>query len=165
MILCETRGQKLTLLDYIYGRLMLIQPYLLKTKLVYEYPGSSWNISSGSTDNVIELSLSDKVGGPGQLPNTEEIFVNAIASHILEQFTLLAEKNKLQYEKVEINTEVILEPNKNGRPEIKKINLQFTIFHTSHREKAELLAQQAKKESSIFQAIKFEKLFSVIVVQ
>lgn len=144
---------------------MLIQPYRLKTKLIYEHPGRNWNISSGSTDNMIDLALSEKVGGPGQLPNTEEIFVSAISSHILEQFTQLAEKNKLQYEKIEINTEIIIEPDKNGRAEMKKINFQFTIFHTSHREKAELLAQQAKKESSIYQAVKFEKNFAVIVVQ
>lgn len=144
---------------------MLIQPYLLKTKLSYDFPETQWTIGSYSTEEKISLSLSDKVGGPGQLMNSEELLVNAIASNLLEQFTLLSEKNKLEYEKVEINSEIVIEPNKQGRAEIKKINFQFCVFHTSHREKAELLAQQAKKDSSIYQFVKFEKNFAVVIIQ
>lgn len=144
---------------------MLIQPYLLKTKLVYNYPETNWVIGSNSTEDKYSMTLSEKVGGQGQLMNSEELLVNSIASHLLQEFTMLAEKNKLQYEKIEINSEINIQPNKSGSAEIKTIHFQFCVFHTSHREKAELLAQQAKKDSSIYQKVQFEKSFAVIIVQ
>ena len=72
--------------------------------------------------------------------------------------------SKLNYEKIEAASNLIVDLDENKKPIMKALNAKVTIFNPSDASKAQLLANKAAKSGFILNSVKTQCSFEIKIV-
>ncbi len=107
----------------------------------------------------ITCAIPTEFKGPGGGYSPEELFSIAVLSCLIATFKVFAERSKLQFGNIGATGKLTVDRNAQGMPELKKLEVKFTLSGVQDQEKAKTLLAESEKYCLVSNAIKSEKTF------
>ena len=98
--------------------------------------------------------------GPGGGYSPEDLYLLSLTACFIATFKVFAEKTQLAYEELSGEAELMIDRNEHGVPEIKKVELTFTLKGAQDQEKAKGLLEESRKYCLVSNAVKSELVFN-----
>lgn len=121
-----------------------------------------WCSVSGSCSS--DLAIPPEFEGPGGGLSPEDLFNQALSNCFLATFKVYAEKSKVTFEKISVESTLTLDLNESKQPVMKRLDVNVKIRNPSNADKVVMLAQRAAKNGFILNSVKTECHFSFEVV-
>lgn len=112
----------------------------------------------------ITCAIPAEFNGPGGGYSPEDLFSLAVLSCLIATFKVFAERAKLQYTKIDASAKLTIDRNAQGVPELKKLDIQFTLSGVADQAKAKLLLGESEKYCLVSNAAKTEKKYEYLFV-
>jgi len=123
---------------------------------------SKWACGAGESQTT--LAIPPEFSGPGGAFSPEDLFNLALTNCFVGTFKVYAEMSRLNYEKVEARSELIMDLDELKRPIMKKLIVRATITAPTDPEKARFLANKAAKSGFILNSVKTECQFDIEIL-
>lgn len=107
----------------------------------------------------IACSIPKEFMGPGSGYSPEDLFSLSLLTCLIATFKVFAEKSKFEFEKVHAEAKLTIDRNAQGIPELKKIDVTFSLSGVQDQDKAKMLLGEAQKYCLVSNALKTEKAF------
>lgn len=108
---------------------------------------------------AITCAIPKEFGGPGGGYSPEDLFSLAVLSCLIATFKVFAERAKLQFTNINGSAKLTIDRNVQGVPELKKLDIKFTLSGVQDQAKAKLLLGESEKYCLVSNAAKTEKTF------
>lgn len=115
---------------------------------------SSWKSESQNISNICAIPA--EFEGPGGGLSPEDLFAQALTNCFIATFKVYAEKSKLQFVDVSVQTELIVDLNEFQKPVMRKCSLNVTITGGEKPERIKIIAEKAFKSGFIINSVKTE---------
>lgn len=136
------------------------------------YPVSFFGLSSSSpgvaeswptqaSDFKLECSVPKEFDGAGLSLSPEDFYLLSLQNCFLATFKVYAHYSKLNFENIEVKSELVVDMNEAKKPCMRKILMHITLHKASDSKKAELLVKKALENGFILQSVKTEILPNV----
>ena len=109
---------------------------------------------TASPDGASQCSIPKEFMGPGGALSPEDLFNHALTNCFVATFKVYAENSKLQFEKVTVESKLIVDLDERKKPVMKEFFLKAVISHPSNPDKAKLLAKKACESGFILNSVK-----------
>lgn len=113
---------------------------------------TNWNTEASKKEIVI--SIPPEFMGPGGGLSPEDLFGQALANCFAATFKVYAENSRLSFDKLDINSKLVVDLDEKKRPVMKEFFLNAKITSPSNSEKALLLAKKASESGFILNSVK-----------
>ena len=113
-----------------------------------------WTSESQSIES--QCSIPPEFEGPGGGLSPEDLFAQALTNCFIATFKVFAEKSKLSYRSIHIDTELVVGPNDNNKPVMRNCHFEILISGCENHVKARLLAQRVFQAGFILNSVKTE---------
>ncbi len=122
----------------------------------------NWN-SQAPTESV-NVAIPPEFGGHGGGFSPEDLFQMALCNCFLATFKVYAQNSKLTFEKIEIESHLIVDKDgKTLQPVMKSFSAKVKIYGANNVDRAKLLAEKAISSGFILNSVKTERIFEVSV--
>lgn len=118
----------------------------------------TWN-TQASEQNPLTVAIPPEFEGPGGGFSPEDFYALALLNCFSATFSVIAEKSKLDYERLECSGTLTVDRNEKGAPWMKHFNLHVHLLHPSDSERAERLLQKTSESCMILNSVKTEIAF------
>jgi organic hydroperoxide reductase OsmC/OhrA len=115
---------------------------------------SAWNFENQNITSP--CSIPPEFDGPGGGLSPEDLYVQALTSCFVATFKVYAEKSKVSFSRVSVNSELIVDLNEEKKPVMKKCQLNVLLSGCSNGERAKALAEKAFQAGFILNSVKTE---------
>lgn len=105
-------------------------------------------------------AIPEGFNGPGGGYSPEDLYLLAIATCLIATFKVFAEKAGFEYSEIHASSKLTIDRNEKGIPELKKVDLTFTLKGVKDQEKAKSLLAESEKYCLVSNAVKSEKNFN-----
>jgi len=113
---------------------------------------TTWKCTSGP--NNTELAIPPEFAGPGGGLSPEDLFNQALTNCFVATFKVYAEHSKLKYEKILVDSELLVDLDENKKPVMKSLRAQVSITGCDNIDRAKLLADKAARSGFILNSVK-----------
>lgn len=116
----------------------------------------------GSVEDLppITGAIPKEFNGPGGGYSPEDLYLLAIATCLIATFKVFAERTKFEYSEIECLGKLTIDRNEKGVPELKKVDLTFSLKGVKDQEKAKALLAESEKYCLVSNAVKSQKSFA-----
>ena len=111
-----------------------------------------WNIKTGEGLEA-EMSVPEEFGGDNENPSPEDLFNASLNSCITATFKITAQRKGLEFNKVKVKSVTSLDRNNDGRPVMKKADIEVTVSGAKDNELAEEVAEITEKNCFIHNSV------------
>jgi len=125
---------------------------------------SAWTTKAQSFDYHVPMAIPPEFEGPGNGLSPEDIYAMALQNCFIATFKVFAEKSKLQYETVSIESVLEVDIDENKRPWMARIHLHVTLTGSDQKEKAQRILEKTAQSCMILNSVKTEKTFKFDVL-
>jgi organic hydroperoxide reductase OsmC/OhrA len=135
--------------------------YPLKFSVRSESPSgiqSRWSTESQDAGKIT-CAIPESFGGPGKGASPEDFFAFAVANCFIATFKVIAEKSKLEYQSLTIDSELTVDRDAQGAPWMASQHLVVTLQSPSDRERAERILTKTSQSCIVLNSIKTTKTF------
>ena len=108
---------------------------------------------------VITCAIPKEFNGPGGGYSPEELFSLSVLTCLIATFKVFAERSKLQYTDITASGKLTIDRSSQGMPELKKLDIKFTLSGVQDQAKAKLLLGESEKYCLVSNAVKTEKTY------
>lgn len=139
---------------------------MIKYPLFFEVSANSVSgvstLFEGSALNFppIHCAIPTEFNGPGGGYSPEELLSLAVLSCVIATFKVFAERAKLHFETISATAKLTIDRSSGGIPELKKLDMKFTLSGVQDQEKAKLLLAESEKYCLVSNAVKSEKTYA-----
>ena len=132
---------------------MVDYPVSFKSSAEAEKGSQQWEVS---TDENLQsdMTVPEEFGGDSENPSPEDLFNASLATCIVATYKITAERKNLDYSNIEAECETLLDRNKDGRPVMKKSEIQITVKQVSDQELAEEVGEITERNCFIHNSVK-----------
>ena len=115
---------------------------------------TSWDVRSSDFEAV--CSVPKEFEGNGGSFSPEDFFLLSLQNCFVATFKVYAEYPKLNFDRLDVHGELIVDKDDNQKPMMKIVNLKIAIHNVSDQKKAALLAKKTIENGFILQSVKTE---------
>lgn len=123
---------------------------------------SLWKTRSDQFENT--CSIPKEFQGPGGGLSPEDLYNQALTNCFVATFKVYAENSKLTFEKLVVDSKLVVDLDERKKPVMKEFHLSARIHNASNPEKALMLAKKASESGFILNSVKTEKYFEIKTV-
>lgn len=109
----------------------------------------------------ITCAIPPEFKGPGGGYSPEELLALAVLSCLVATFKVFAERSKLEFKKIAASAKLTIDRGEKGIPEIKKLDIKFTISGATDQEKIKALLIESEKYCLVSNTVKAEKSYEI----
>jgi organic hydroperoxide reductase OsmC/OhrA len=113
---------------------------------------TAWQACSSSLE--IDCAIPPEFEGPGGGFSPEDLFAQALTNCFVATFKLMAEKSRLNYEKLEAHGKLSVDLDESKRPCMKDFMLNIRISSPSDADRATRLVKKAMESGFILNSVK-----------
>lgn len=113
---------------------------------------TSWETSASNFKQI--CAVPKEFEGPGEALSPEDYFLLAIQNCFVATFKVYAEYSRLNFEKLSVFSELIVDKNQEAKPMMKTIKLNIQLHNSSDEKKAQLLITKTLENGFILQSVK-----------
>ena len=124
---------------------------------------TAWN--SKTPTHSFDCNIPPEFEGPGGGVSPEDFFALALSNCIIATFKVYAQYSKISFEKIEVNSELVVDLNENKKPVMKTCLLKATLFKPSNVDMAKRLLQRAFESGFILNSVKTELKLEIEVLE
>ncbi len=107
----------------------------------------------------ISCAIPKEFGGPGGGYSPEDLYILSIMSCLIATFKVFAEKAALGFGEIHSKGILTIDRDEKGVPQLKKLDLEFTLTGVEDQEKAKTILKESEKYCLVSNATKSEKTF------
>lgn len=122
---------------------------------------TGWVSQAG--DFASTVSIPAEFEGPGGGLSPEDLFNQALANCFIATFKVYAERSRLSFENVSVQTELVVGPDDLQKPVMREFYLRAQIQSPSNSDKALLLARKAAESGFILNSVKTQCHFEFVI--
>ena len=115
---------------------------------------NNWQFSSQSIDG--QCAIPSEFEGPGGALSPEDLFAQALTNCFVATFKVYAEKSKLSFGEVRVETELIVDTDTNNKPVMKTCNLKAAITGCERPDRVRAIAEKAFQSGFVINSVKTE---------
>ncbi|MBC7370062.1 MAG: OsmC family protein [Bdellovibrionaceae bacterium] len=120
-----------------------------------------WQFSSQNLQN--ECAIPPEFDGPGGAFSPEDLFAQALTNCFVATFKVYAEKSKLMFGEVRVDTELIVDNDESGKPVMKTCFLNVIISGCERPDRIRGIAEKAFQSGFIINSVKTDIHFDLEV--
>ncbi len=124
---------------------------------------AQWSCWSGNSETAV--AIPPEFAGPGGGLSPEDLFNQALINCFVGTFKVYAEKSKVSFDKLLAQSKLVVAPDEQGRPVMKRLEVRVQIQNPSHPDRALRLAQKASESGFILNSVHTECHFEFELVQ
>jgi organic hydroperoxide reductase OsmC/OhrA len=125
---------------------------------------SAWLTQAQNFDHQIPVSLPPEFDGPGAGLSPEDLYAMALHNCFIATFKVFAEKSKLQYETIGVESVLEVDRDEKGRPWMARIHLHVTLCGVSQQENAKRILEKTSQSCMILNSVNTQKSFQFNIV-
>lgn len=118
---------------------------------------SSW--TSKASGMPVTTDIPKEFSGLGQGFSPEDYFSLALQNCFMATFKVIADKSKLQYEKLEINVTLVLDKNEEHAMVMNEAFFDIQLYGAANAERASRLLEKTSKSCMILNSVKTKLYF------
>ena len=122
---------------------------------------SLWNVESQNISS--HCAIPPEFEGPGGAISPEDLFAQALTNCFVATFKVYAEKSKVNFSNVKVNTELVADIGEDKKPVMKKCVLHVAISGCDNVARTKLLAEKAFQSGFIINSVKTEMVLDLSV--
>lgn len=115
---------------------------------------NEWKVSSSDFD--LTCSVPKEFEGSGKTFSPEDFFLLSLQNCFVATFKVYAEYSKLNFDFLDVSSELIVDKNEAQKPVMKKLKLQIDLTNVSDKKKSDLLIRKTLENGFILQSVKTE---------
>lgn len=120
---------------------------------------AAWTTKAKSYDFEIPVAIPPEFEGPGTGLSPEDIYAMALQNCFMATFKVFAEKSKLQYQSIAIESVLEADRDEKKRPWMARIHLRVTLAGASQKENAQRILEKTGQSCMILNSVNTEKTF------
>ena len=113
---------------------------------------SRWTMESQKIDSL--CAIPNEFEGPGGALSPEDLFAQALTNCFIATFKVYAEKSKVHFQEVSVQTELIADIGENRKPVMKTCNFKIHIRGSEYPDRLKTLAEKAFASGFIINSVK-----------
>jgi len=122
---------------------------------------SQWSTQAQAYPSAaIQMAIPPEFEGPGHGYSPEDIYAIALQNCFIATFKVFAEKSKLQFNSVQIESDLIVDRDEKGRPWMSKILMRVTVLGVANSDTAKRILEKTSQNCMILNSVKTEKEFT-----
>ena len=123
---------------------------------------SSWFMESQNLE--VQCAIPPEFEGPGGALSPEDLFAQALTNCFLATFKVYAEKSRVQFARISVTSELIVDLDENKKPIMKKCVLNVEISGCENEVRTRAIAERAFASGFILNSVKTELQFNLTIV-
>lgn len=132
---------------------MVDYPVSFKAKVEAEESSENWSLNTEENLGT-EMSTPIEFGGDSGNPSPEDLFNASLASCMVATYKITAQRKGLDYSNIEGKCETQLDRNEDGRPVMKRSQIDITVEDVSDIDLAEEVGQISENNCFIHNSVK-----------
>lgn len=126
---------------------------------------SSWITKAEKFDGPLQMAIPPEFDGPGNGYSPEDLYAMALQNCFLATFKVFAEKSKLNFKNLNVNSDLFVDRDEKGRPWMAKIHLVIELSGVEQIENAKRLLEKTSQSCMILNSVNTQKTFEFHVTQ
>lgn len=118
-----------------------------------------WNSESAQYPVKTSIAIPPEFSGPGGGFSPEDIYAMALTNCYVATFKVFAEKSRLQFDKIKIDSTLSVDRNEKGQPWMAQVRLNIVLSGVSQKETAQRLLEKTSQGCMILNSVLTEKSF------
>lgn len=106
---------------------------------------SAWVTRTQSFRHDVPVAIPPEFGGPGSGLSPEDIYAMALQNCFIATFKVFAEKSRLQYELIKVESVLEVDRNEKGSPWMAHIKLHVTLSGANQEENALRILEKPRR--------------------
>ena len=136
--------------------------YPMKFTVLSEGPSgiqAAWKTKAKSYDYEVPVAIPPEFEGPGPGLSPEDIYAMALLNCYIATFKVFAEKSKLQFDSILVESILEVDRNEKGHPWMARINLHVTLAGAIQKENAQRILEKTTQSCMILNSVNTQKTF------
>lgn len=125
---------------------------------------TNWSATAQAWGYSVPLSIPPEFDGPGQGLSPEDIYAMALQNCYIATFKVFAEKSRLQYDKISVETLLEVDRDEKGRPWMARAHFQVTLNGAQQKENALRIMEKTSQSCMILNSVNTAKSFDYRLV-
>ena len=124
----------------------------------------AWTTKAQSFDHEVPMAIPPEFEGPGTGFSPEDIYAMALQNCFIATFKVFAEKSKLQYQTIAVESVLEVDRDEKKRPWMARIHLHVTLAGAAQKENAQRILEKTSQSCMILNSVNTEKTFQFEVL-
>lgn len=120
---------------------------------------TTWSTQSSSDSQKALVAIPPEFGGPGGGFSPEDLYAMALTNCFVATFKVFAEKSRLSFGELKVQTTLSVDRNEKGQPWMAKAGLNIEINGVAQKETAQRLLEKTSQGCMILNSVLTEKSF------
>jgi organic hydroperoxide reductase OsmC/OhrA len=113
---------------------------------------TQWDAAFEKTS--LKCAIPPSFEGPGNGASPEDLYALSLLNCYIATFKVIAEKSRLNYERIEGTGKLVLDQDSNGNPWTEKVILDYKLFNPDNRNRAERILKKVETQSMVINSVK-----------
>lgn len=124
----------------------------------------AWTSKAKTSDHPVPMAIPPEFEGPGTGFSPEDIYAMALQNCFVATFKVFAEKSKLQYQTISVESVLEVDRDEKRRPWMARIHFHVTLAGVLEKENAQRLMEKTSQSCMILNSVNTEKTFQFEIV-
>jgi organic hydroperoxide reductase OsmC/OhrA len=121
---------------------------------------ASWLTNSAAIDQKIPMAIPPEFEGPGGGFSPEDLYAMALQNCFVATFKVFAEKSKLIYKNIHVQSTLEVDRDDKGRPWMARLHLNVELKGASQQENALRILEKTSQSCMILNSVNTQKSFN-----
>jgi peroxiredoxin-like protein len=119
----------------------------------------AWTAKAQSLDFEVPISIPTEFDGPGTGLSPEDLYAMALQSCYIATFKVFAEKSKLSFSSISVESVLDVDRDEKGRPWMARIHIHVQLRGVSQKENALRILEKTSQSCMILNSVNTQKAF------
>ena len=120
---------------------------------------TTWSSESIQYPQKTSVAIPPEFSGPGGGFSPEDIYAMALTNCFVATFKVFAEKSRLQFKDIKIQSTLSVDRNEKGQPWMAKVALNIELTGVTQKENAQRILEKTSQGCMILNSVLTEKSF------
>jgi organic hydroperoxide reductase OsmC/OhrA len=120
---------------------------------------TAWTTKAPNTSEVIPVAIPPEFEGPGTGLSPEDLYAMALQNCFIATFKVFAEKSKMTFQKISVQSVLEVDRDDKGRPWMARITLKVQLSGSDRKEQAQRLLERTSQNCMILNSVQTQKDF------
>ncbi len=120
---------------------------------------TTWATTTAEPSQSVTVAIPPEFDGPGGGLSPEDLYAMALQNCFIATFKVFAEKSKVVFEDIQVQTQLDVDRNEKGAPWMARIHLQVRLSGAQQQENAKRLLEKTSHSCMILNSVQTAKSF------
>lgn len=125
---------------------------------------STWTTKAESFQQDLAVAIPPEFEGPGNGLSPEDLYAMALQNCFIATFKVFAEKSKLQYTSIQVQSVLEVDRDEKSRPWMARLHLHVTLSGATQNENAQRILEKTSQSCMILNSVNTQKTFEFELV-